>query len=59
MKLIDESEKNNQEMQELKEALIQVWNGIEIPVWKKSFDSVPNRINEVIKMKSYLKNCFV
>ena len=40
-------------MQELKEALIRVWNGIEIPVLEKSIDLVTNRVIEVIKMKGY------
>ncbi|CAF3909144.1 unnamed protein product [Rotaria magnacalcarata] len=38
---------------ELKEALLRVWNNIEVPVLKKLVDSVPNQLHEVIKMKGY------
>ena len=38
---------------ELKESLIKVWHGIELPTLKKLVDSVPNRLNEVIRTKGY------
>ena len=38
---------------ELKESLIEVWHGIELPTLKKLVDSVPNRLNEVIRTKGY------
>jgi len=38
---------------ELKETLIRAWKGFEIGVSKKLVDSVPNRLNEVIRMKGY------
>ncbi len=38
---------------ELKEALSRVWYGIEKQVLKKLVDSVPNRLNEVIRMKGH------
>ena len=36
---------------DLKECLTRVWKGIEIPVLKNLVDSVPNRLNEVIRIK--------
>ena len=36
---------------ELKESLTRVWKGVEKEVLKKLVDSVPNRLNEVIRMK--------
>ena len=45
-----EQPKNEKDLQE---CLIRVWNGIEKPVLKKLVDSVPNRLNEVIRMKGY------
>ena len=38
---------------ELKESLIEVWHGIELPTLEKLVDSVPNRLNEVIRTKGY------
>ena len=38
---------------DLKECLTRVWKGIEITVLKNLVDSVPNRLNEVIRMKGY------
>ena len=38
---------------ELKESLIEVWHGIELPTLKKLVDSVPNLLNEVIRIKGY------
>jgi hypothetical protein len=38
---------------ELKEALLRVWLGIGKDITKKLVDSVPNRLNEVIRMKGY------
>ena len=38
---------------ELKESLIEVWYGIELPTLKKLVDSVGNRLNEVIRTKEY------
>ena len=38
---------------ELKERLLRVWSGIEKEVLKKLVDSVPNRLNEVIRMKGF------
>ena len=38
---------------ELKECLLKVWQSIEITVLKKLVDSVPNRLNEVIRMKGF------
>ena len=38
---------------ELKESLIEVWYGIELPTLKKLVDSVGNRLNEVIRTKGY------
>ena len=45
-----EQPKNEQGLQE---CLTRVWNGIEKSVLKKLVDSVPNRLNEVIRMKGY------
>ena len=45
-----EQPKNEKDLQE---CLTRVWNGIEKPVLKKLVDSVPNRLNEVIRMKGY------
>ena len=45
-----EQPKNEKDLQEY---LIRVWNGIEKPVLKKLVDSVPNRLNGVIRMKGY------
>ena len=36
---------------ELKESLTRVWKGVEKKVAKKLANSVPNRLNEVIRMK--------
>ena len=38
---------------DLKECLTRVWKGIEITVVKNLVGSVPNRLNEVIRMKEY------
>ena len=38
---------------ELKEALNRVWNGIQKGTLKKPIDSVPNRLNEVLRMRGY------
>ena len=38
---------------ELKENLLRVWSGMEKEVLKKLVDSVPNRLNEEIRMKGY------
>ena len=38
---------------ELKESLIEVWYGIELPTLKKLVDLVGNRLNEVIRTKQY------
>ena len=38
---------------ELKEALSRVWKGIEKGTLKKLVDSVPNRLNEVLRMRAY------
>ena len=56
--LWDEMERRKQKEQpknvkELKETLIRVWKGIAKGVVKKLTDSVPNRLNEVIKSKGY------
>ena len=45
-----EQPKNEKDLQE---CLTRVRNGIEKPVLKKLVDSVPNRLNEVIRMKEY------
>ena len=42
---------------ELKESLIEVWHGIELPTLKKLIDSVLNRLNEVIQTKEYPTRC--
>ena len=39
---------------ELKEALSRLWNGIEKGTLRKLVDSVPNRLNEVLRMRGYL-----
>ena len=38
---------------ELKQALLRVWQGIGQDVTKKLVNSVPNRLNEVIRMNDY------
>ena len=38
---------------ELKQSLLRVWVGIGTDVTKKLVDSVPNRLNEVIRMNGY------
>jgi hypothetical protein len=38
---------------ELRDALTSVWNGVEKEVLKKLIDSVPNRLNEALRMKRY------
>ena len=38
---------------ELKQSLLRVWQGIGTDVTKKLVDSVPNRLNEVIRMNGY------
>ena len=38
---------------ELKECLMRIWKSIEAQVCKKLFDSVPNRLHEVLQMKRY------
>ena len=38
---------------ELKQALLRVWQGIGQDVTKKLVNSVPNRLNEVIRMNGY------
>ena len=37
----------------LQECLTRVWYGIEQPALKKQVDLVPNRLNEVVRMKGY------
>ncbi|CAF1538257.1 unnamed protein product [Adineta ricciae] len=52
---IERRMKNEQPKNEkdLKECLTRVWNGLEVTVLKKLVDSVPNRLNEVIRLKGY------
>ena len=38
---------------QFKGALSRVWNGIEKKKLKKLIDSVPNRLNEVLRMRGY------
>ena len=38
---------------ELKQSLLRVWHGIGTDITKKLIDSVPNRLNEVIRMNEY------
>ena len=38
---------------ELKESLIRVWENIEVVVLKKLVDSLPNKLNKVIRLKGY------
>ena len=38
---------------ELKEVLSRVWNGIEKRTLKTLVDSIPNRLNEVLRMRGY------
>ena len=38
---------------ELKEILSRVWNGIEKRTMKRPVDSVPNRLNEFLRMRGY------
>ena len=38
---------------ELKQCLLRVWQGIGTDVTKKLVDSMPNRLNEVIRMNGY------
>ena len=47
--------KNEQPKNEknLKEALLRVWHSIGKDVTKKLVDSIPSRLNEVIRMKDY------
>ena len=45
-----EQQKNEKE---LKETLSRVWNGIEKGTSKKLVDSVPNCLNEVLRMRVY------
>ena len=45
--------KQPKSQKELKESLIEVWHGIELPTLKKLVDSVPNRLNQVIRTKEY------
>ena len=45
--------KQSKSRNELRESLIEVWHGIELPTLKKLVDSVPNRLNEVIQTKGY------
>lgn len=40
-------------VQELKDSLVRVWEAVEGEVLKKLVDSVPNRLNELIRMKGY------
>jgi len=40
-------------VQRLRESLSRVWRGVEKEVLKKLVDSVPNRLNEVIRVKGY------
>jgi hypothetical protein len=52
--LVDSMKKDQPKNEkELKEALSRVWYGIEKQVLKKLVDSVPNRLNEVIRMKGH------
>ena len=55
---LDEGERQLKKKQpksqnELKESLIEVWHGIELPPLKKLVDSVPNHLNEVIRTQGY------
>ena len=50
LRMKKEQSKNEEDLQE---CLTRVWNGIEKPVLKKLVDSLPNRLNEVIRMKGY------
>ena len=47
--------KNEQPKNEkdLKEALLRVWHSIGKDVTKELVDSIPSRLNEVIRMKGY------
>ena len=38
---------------ELADLLVEEWNKIELPVLAKLVSSVPNRLNECVKMKGY------
>lgn len=38
---------------ELRSHLTEIWHGIELPVLKKLVDSVPSRLNEVIRVRGY------
>lgn len=40
-------------VQQLRECLSRVWKGVEKEVLKKLVDSVPNRLNECIRVKGY------
>ena len=56
--LLDEIEqrlktKQSKIQDELKESLIGVWHGIELPILKKFVDSIPSRLNEVIRTQGY------
>ena len=45
--------KQSKSQNELKESLIEGWHGNELPTLKKLVDSVPNRLNEVIRTQGY------
>ena len=56
--LLDEVElrlkkKQSKSQNELKEILIEVWHGIELSTLKKLADSVPSRLNDVIRTQGY------
>ena len=47
------NKKQPKSQNKLKESPIEVWHRIELPTLKKLVDSVPNRLNEVIRTKGY------
>ena len=56
--LLDEVERRLKKKQpksqnELKDSLIEVWHGVKLSTLKKLIDSIPNRLNEIIRTKGY------
>ena len=56
--LLDEVErwlkkKQSKSQSELKESLIEVWHGIELSTLEKLIDSVPSRLNDVIRIQGH------
>ena len=56
--LLDEVErrlkkKPSKSENELKENLIELWHGIELQTLKKLVDSVPSRLNDIIRTEGY------